>query len=103
MKNLLASGVNKFDPEILKIFLSRMSVYPIGSLVELNDKTIGLVIGSVTEKPLRPIIKLIFDSNHKKIEETQIINLLEDTSKYITKVLNEKDSGINLFDVLWGF
>jgi HD-GYP domain-containing protein (c-di-GMP phosphodiesterase class II) len=103
MKNLLASGVNKFDPEILKIFLSRMSVYPIGSLVELNDKTIGLVIGSVTEKPLRPIIKLIFDSNHKKIEETKIINLLEDTAKYITRVLNEKDAGINLFDVLWGF
>ncbi len=103
MKNLLASGVNKFDPEILKIFLSRMSVYPIGSLVELNDKTIGLIIGSVTEKPLRPIIKLIFDPNHKKIEETQIINLLEDTTKYITKVLNEKDAGINLFDVLWGF
>ncbi|HNX23458.1 MAG TPA: HD-GYP domain-containing protein [Spirochaetota bacterium] len=103
MKNLLASGVNKFDPEILKIFLSRMSVYPIGSLVELNDQTIGLVIGSVTEKPLRPIIKLIFDSGHKKIEETRIINLLEDTTKYITRVLNEKEAGINLFDVLWGF
>lgn len=103
MKNLLASGVNKFDPEILKIFLSRMSVYPIGSLVEMNDKTIGLVIGSVTEKPLRPIIKLIFNTRHEKIEDTQIINLLEDTTKYITKVLNEKEAGINLFDVLWGF
>ncbi len=103
MKNLLASGVNKFDPEILKIFLSRMSVYPIGSLVELNDKTIGLVIGSVIEKPLRPIIKLIFNTKHEQIADTQIINLLEDTSKYITKVLNEKEAGINLFDVLWGF
>lgn len=103
MKNLLASGVNKFDPEILKIFLSRMSVYPIGSLVELNDKTIGLVIGSVTEKPLRPIIKLIFNSNKEKIAETQIINLLEDATKYIARVLNENEAGINLFDVLWGF
>jgi len=56
MKNLLASGVNKFDPEILKIFLSRMSVYPIGSIVQLNDNSVGIVIGSVTEKPLRPII-----------------------------------------------
>jgi len=103
MKNLLASGVNKFDSEILKIFLSRMSVYPIGSLVELNDKTIGLVIGSVTEKPLRPIIKLIFNSNREKIAETIIIYLLEDATKYIARVLNEKEAGINLFDVLWGF
>lgn len=103
MKNLLASGVNKFDPEILKIFLSRMSVYPIGSLVELNDQTVGLVIGSITEKPLRPIIKLIFNNKREKITETRIINLLEDTTKYITKVMNEKEAGINLFDVLWGF
>ncbi len=103
MKNLLASGVNKFDPDILKIFLSRMSVYPIGSLVELNDKQIGIVIGSVTEKPLRPIIKLIFDENKKKIDETRIVNLLEDTSKYIVRVLNEEEAGINIFDVLWSF
>ncbi len=103
MKNLLASGVNKFDPEILKIFLSRMSVYPIGSLVELNDQSIGLVIGSITEKPLRPIIKLIFNPKREKISNTQIINLLEDTTKYITKVLSEKEAGINLFDVLWDF
>ncbi len=103
MKNLLASGVNKFDSDILKIFLSRMSVYPIGSLVELNDKHIGIVIGSVTEKPLRPIIKLIFDENKKKIEDTRIVNLLEDTSKYITRVMNEEEAGINIFDVLWSF
>ena len=103
MKNLLASGVNKFDPEVLKIFLSRMSVYPIGSLVELNDKTIGIVIGSVTEKPLRPIIKLIFDESGSKIVETKIVNLLEDHSKYITRVLDEKEAGINIFDVLWAF
>jgi len=103
MKNLLASGVNKFDPEILKIFLSRMSVYPIGSIVQLNDNSVGIVIGSVTEKPLRPIIKLITDSVSQKITDTRIINLLEDTTKYITKVLSEKEAGINLFDILWGF
>ncbi|HOP64061.1 MAG TPA: HD domain-containing phosphohydrolase [Spirochaetota bacterium] len=103
MKNLLASGVNKFDPEILKIFLSRMSVYPISSLVQLNDNSVGIVIGSVTEKPLRPIIKLIIDTAGHKITDTRIINLLEDTSKYITKVLNEKEAGVNLFDILWGF
>ncbi len=103
MKNLLASGVNKFDPDILKIFLSRMSVYPIGSLVELNDGVIGIVIGSVTEKPLRPIIKVILNDKKEKVNETQVIDLLSDTSRYISKVLSEKEAGINLFDVLWGF
>lgn len=103
MKELLASGVKKFDPDILKVFLSRMSVYPIGSLVELNDNTTGLVIGSVKGKPLRPTIKLIFDENKMKIEETRIVNLVNDSSKFITKVLDEKEAGIEIFDVLWEF
>jgi HD-GYP domain-containing protein (c-di-GMP phosphodiesterase class II) len=103
MKNLLASGFNKFDPEILRLFLSIMSVYPIGSLIQLNDNSIGIVIGSIVEKPLRPIIKLIFDQTNKKISETRIINLIEDSSKFIAKVLDEKEAGVNLFDVLWGY
>lgn len=100
MRNLLSSGVNKFDPVILRIFLSRMSVYPIGSIVELNDGTIGIIIGSVPEKPLRPIIKLIFDKDRKRITNTTIISLLSESSLYIISALDETQVGINLFDVL---
>ena len=100
MRNLLSSGVNKFDPVILRVFLSRMSVYPIGSIVELNNGSIGIIVGSVPEKPLRPIIKLIFDNEKKRIEERVIINLLTESSLYITKALDEAEVGINIFDVL---
>lgn len=99
MKNLIASSINKFDLAILKVFLARMSVYPIGSIVELNDRSIGIVIESIPQKPLRPIIKLVFSSDGKKIEDTVLINLLETTSLYITKAVDE-ESGINIFDVL---
>ncbi len=77
-----------------------MSVYPIGSIVELNDNSIGIVVGSVPQKPLRPIVKLIFDSDKKRIEETVIINLLEESSLYITRAMDESEVGVNLFDVL---
>ncbi|MBP7734563.1 MAG: HD-GYP domain-containing protein [Spirochaetes bacterium] len=100
MRNLLSSGVNKFDPVILRIFLSRMSVYPIGSLVELNDGAIGIIIGSVPEKPLRPIIKVIFDKDRRRIEDTTIISLLTESSLYIVRALDEAEVGINIFDVL---
>lgn len=100
MRNLLSTGVNRFDPVILRVFLSRMSVYPIGSLVELNDGSVGIIIGSVPEKPLRPIIKLIFDDAKKSVTTTVIINLLEKTSLYIVRALDEGEVGINIFDVL---
>ncbi len=100
MRNLLSSGVNKFDPVILRVFLSRLSVYPIGSLVELNDGAIGIIIGSVPEKPLRPIIKVIFDKDRRRIEDTTIISLLTESSLYIVRALDEAEVGINIFDVL---
>ena len=100
MRNLLAGGVNKFDPVILRVFLSRMSVYPIGSIVELNDHSVGLVIGSAPEKPLRPIVKLIFDEKRDRVKDTIIVNLLDKSSFYITRVFNEKEVGISIFDVL---
>ena len=100
MRNLLSSGVNKFDPVILRVFLSRMSVYPIGSLVELNDGAIAIIIGSIQEKPLRPIIKLIMGPDKRKLEKTRIINLLDDATRYIVRALDEKEVGVNIFDVL---
>lgn len=100
MRNLLSDGTSRFDPNIMKAFLSRLSVYPVGSIVELNDKSIGLVVGSVPEKPLRPIIKLIFDSSQKRIEKTVIINLIEQTSLFITRALTEEESGVNFLEVL---
>jgi hypothetical protein len=45
-------------------------------------------------------LKIIFDSEGKRTEEVNIVNLLSDTSLYITKALDEKELGINLFDVL---
>ena len=100
MKNLIASAVNKFDPAILRTFLVRMSVYPIGSIVVLNDKSMGVVISSSTQKPLRPTLKLIFDSAGNRIQGTTIINLIEKTSLYITGVVDEDQANINIFDVL---
>lgn len=100
MRHLLSSGVSRFDPVILRVFLSQMSVYPIGSLVELNDASIGIIIGSIPEKPLRPIIKIVFDKNGNRVESTQIVNLLEDSSIYIVKALDEDEVGISIFEVL---
>jgi HD-GYP domain-containing protein (c-di-GMP phosphodiesterase class II) len=100
MRNLLSSGVSKFDPVILRVFLSMMSVYPIGSIVELNDSRIGIVIGSVHEKPLRPMLKIIFDKEGRRLTNTVIINLLEESSLYILRAMDESEAGINIFDVL---
>ena len=41
MKNVLNDNGRHFDPKILKVFLESMGIYPIGSIVQLNNSAIG--------------------------------------------------------------
>ncbi len=100
MKQLIALGSNRFDPVILRVFMSIMSVYPIGSIVLLNNNSIGIVIGSAHERPLRPIIKLVLGPDRKKLTQTVVISLPDEPKLFISKVLDEKEAGINLLEVL---
>lgn len=100
MKDLVSDGAKKFDPVIIRLFIAVLSVYPVGSVVQLNKKGTGLVIGSVPSKPLRPIVKLVFDENGRKYQELTIVNLIEDQSLYIVKTLDEKEAGINMDDLV---
>ncbi|MBN1501887.1 MAG: HD-GYP domain-containing protein [Spirochaetes bacterium] len=100
MKQLVSSGSQKFDPVILRIFISILSIYPIGSIVELNKRGIGIVIGSVPNKPMRPIIKLVVDQDGNRFRDLEIVNLLDDNDLYIVRTINEEESGIKISDEL---
>ncbi|MGL4369883.1 MAG: HD-GYP domain-containing protein [Spirochaetota bacterium] len=99
MKQLVATGARKFDPVILKVFISVLSVYPVGSIVELNKGGKGVVIGSNPQKPMRPIVKMVVDESNQPIADLVIVNLSTDQSLFITKTLDEKESGISMTDV----
>ncbi len=102
MRNILSESKNKFDPTLLRVFLSNMSIYPIASLVKLNTNAIGMVIGAYPNKPLRPILKIIIDEFGDKIYDTEerIIDLSEEPDMYIIGAVNEKDLGINTFELI---
>ena len=100
MKNLVSDGAKKFDPVILRLFISVLSVYPVGSVVQLNRRGTGIVIGTVPSKPLRPIVRLILDESGSRIDDLTIVNLIEDQTLYIVKTLDEKEAGISIADIL---
>lgn len=100
ISGIIASSFNKFDLTILKAFVEKMSTRPIGSFVRLNDKSIGMVIGTIPSKPNTPVITLIFDSKGRRIEGTEFINLSNQKDLYITETLDEEEVGVNIFDVL---
>ena len=80
-----------FSPKILKIFLEEISLYPMGSYVKLNNMSIGRVIATHKDQPLRPIIKILFNGQGDRMTEEKIINLKENIVLNILSGISEEE------------
>jgi HD-GYP domain-containing protein (c-di-GMP phosphodiesterase class II) len=93
MKNLLSDNSRRFDPDVLKAFIQTMGIYPIGSIVLLNNGAMGRVIEVHGEAPLRPRIRILADEFGKvfKQDEGELLDLLTEKGLFIAKALNPKE------------
>ncbi|MDR2795937.1 MAG: HD domain-containing protein [Spirochaetaceae bacterium] len=88
MKTLVSENASYFSPDMLKLFVKIMGIYPIGSGVLLNDGRIAKILDVNVEMPLRPVVRIIADSNGAAIEDGKEINLLSNKSLFITRALD---------------
>jgi HD-GYP domain-containing protein (c-di-GMP phosphodiesterase class II) len=93
MKNLLNDNGRHFDPKILKVFLESMGIYPIGSIVQLNNSSIGRVVQTHPEAPLRPVVELIIDEYGNNVGEREVVDLLSKKTLFIVKAVDPKSLG----------
>ena len=83
-KLLLSNTDNQFDPAILAVFLRRMSIYPPGSVVRLNDGSLAAVARSNPGAMLRPVVRMMKDPHGRDITGTPELDLLFEKNLYIT-------------------
>ncbi|MCB1310138.1 MAG: HD-GYP domain-containing protein [Leptospiraceae bacterium] len=96
MKNMLSVQMHRFDPRILRLFLGRISIYPLGSLVQLSNNQIGMVISCKPDKPLRPMLRLMRDENGLPFNNLEFLDLMKQTELYIVKALPASTAGIDM-------
>lgn len=91
VRQLIQSKERQFSPQILKVFLAELTIYPIGSYVRLNNAAIGRVIATNKSQPMRPVINLLVDGkgNRNAVEET--IDLAKNSVLTILDVVPEED------------
>lgn len=89
MSNILIGSGKKFDPLIVKVFLSNMAIYPVGSIVQLNNDMIGKVISANPELPLRPKISVLINEKGERVVPERLIDLQEVKSVFIKKPLSK--------------
>jgi HD-GYP domain-containing protein (c-di-GMP phosphodiesterase class II) len=91
IKLILKEAKGMFPAKILKTFLNQISLFPVNSYVRLNNKSIGRVISTEKNQPLRPALELIYDGLGSKLERREIIRLIDNPLLYITDSLKESE------------
>lgn len=80
-----------FDDMVLNTFVRCMGVYPPGSLVQLTDDRLGVVVSVHSSRPLRPVV-LLFDPTLPS-EQAPLLDLEQQdaTQATILKVLRPQE------------
>jgi HD-GYP domain-containing protein (c-di-GMP phosphodiesterase class II) len=97
MKNLLSDNSRRFDPDVLKAFIQTMGIYPIGSIILLNNGAMARVVDVQGTAPLRPRIQILMDEEGKayKQDEGEFIDLLKDKHLYIARAVDPKEFSVD--------
>ncbi|MDQ6954279.1 MAG: hypothetical protein Q9M20_02425 [Mariprofundaceae bacterium] len=72
IREIVKHHKKSFDIVMLKALIESISLYPIGTYVQLNSKEIGLVIHIHPRLPLRPVVNLLMDAQGQDIPLRQI-------------------------------
>lgn len=92
IKHILSDNSQKFDPNIVKIIVQTLGVYPIGSIVLLNDGSVCKVTKVVADAPLRPVVEVLLLENGKIANETHktVIDLKVTKEKCILRAIDSQ-------------
>lgn len=95
----------QLDPLLFKFFTNMVGIFPIGALVMLDSKEMGLVYESDIVFPDRPRVMIIVDSKGQRLLKGPVVNLTEKDDKghyyrSITKTLDPNKYRINLAEYL---
>ena len=88
-----------FASGMLERFIRLLGVYPVGSVVELEDGSCGVVSASNPVSPLRPKVILVRDANGYMAERVEC-NLADQGSPVITRALSNAELGVDPGQVL---
>ena len=90
IKLIIKEEKGLFPTRVLKVFLDHISLFPVNTLVRLNNKSVGRVISTDHNQPLRPIIELIYDGEGKKLKDRQVIRLCDNPLLHIQESIDER-------------
>jgi len=74
-KILVAESPDSYDNELVEQFIQCLGLYPVGTLVKLNSGKIGLISQLNKSKPLKPYVRVFYNTRLNQAIPMEEINL----------------------------
>ncbi|MDR5659379.1 HD-GYP domain-containing protein [Serpentinicella sp. ANB-PHB4] len=84
LEYLRSMGNHQFDYRLVKVFMEHVSIYPQGTIVELESGERGIVIECNKNWPTRPVVEVLYDDKGNKIDKSKVIDLTKFLNNGIT-------------------
>ena len=76
---------SKFDPKLLQVFIRCLGVYPPGTIVQLSNGAIGMVVTVNTARPMKPTL-MVYDAEVAK-DDAILLDMERETEVNIAKAI----------------
>ena len=89
---------SKFDPKLLQVFIRCLGVFPPGTIIQLSNGVIGMVVTVNTAKPMKPMV-VVYDAGIPK-EEAILVDLERETDLNIAKAIRPAQVPVDIYNYL---
>jgi putative nucleotidyltransferase with HDIG domain len=95
---MFAKMRSRFDPKLLQVFIRCLGVYPPGTIVQLANGVVGMVVNVNTAKPTRPQV-MIFEASVPR-EEAIVVDLEQQPDLNIVKSIRPSQVPKDIYNYL---
>jgi len=91
VKRIIQMQELAFPPTIVSAFVKEISIFPVGSWVQLSNGEIGMVLSNDSTHPLRPTVEVLYGPSGTSLPGKKKLNLVEAPFIFISKPIDENE------------
>jgi hypothetical protein len=107
LQELYNARAESFGAELVQDFIHCIGIFPIGSLVELNNGALGVVLDSHSDNRLKPTVLLVRTPSGQHYEKRLLLNLAAEpgaeeglAAHYIRRAVDPAAYGIDVATIV---
>ncbi|HET6497808.1 MAG TPA: HD domain-containing phosphohydrolase, partial [Coriobacteriia bacterium] len=100
MRRIVSRSGTAFDPVLVRLFVEMLGVYPPRSVVRLTDGRTAIVVRPGEAEPLRPVVRLVAESDGTLMEADALLDLAAAGAPAIARHLQPAGLNIDVDDYL---